>query len=94
MRPVCDHSKYADGECKVVGGAWHFSDPKDDVQHGVQLSNVKGAFFYCGSASGSKARYNDGLASKWSESHMQNGDTFCVNRTSEHTAKRLSFELQ
>ena len=54
MRPVCDHSNYADGKCRMVGGAWHFSHPSHDRTHGIIVRHVKGAYFYSGNQYGGR----------------------------------------
>ena len=43
MKPVCDHNNYADGKCRMVGGAWHFSVPGHVRERGMIESKVKGA---------------------------------------------------
>jgi len=82
LRPVCDNSHYADGKCRMVGGAWHFSHPHHDRRYGVPWRKVMGAYFYTGRANGGLSLMNTGRTHKWARRNGdRDGDTFCVKRT-------------
>jgi hypothetical protein len=81
MKPVCDHSHYADGRCRIVGANWHFSHASHARRYGVPLSKVVGAYFYAGRSNGGKSLMNTGTGHKWSVKKWdRDGDTFCTKR--------------
>jgi len=89
MRPVCDHSNYADGKCTMAGGSWHFSHPSHDRSHGVPRSKVIGAYFYCGRANGGLALMNTGHSHKWSHRNWdRDGDAYCIKRSKTFTTAK------
>jgi len=93
MKPVCDHSNYNDGNCKAVGGHWHFSHPSHDRSHKVPLDKVRGAFFYCGRANHNRAMLNTGHTHKWThDRYEQEGDTFCVKRSKDFLKNHGTFK--
>jgi len=78
MMPVCDHSSYNDGKCENIGGNWHFSHPRDDRKHGIDVRKVGWAFWYCGRAHHNKALINTENSHRWTKGYEQDGDTYCV----------------
>ena len=40
MRPVCEHAHYADGKCRMVGGAWHLASPKQQRRHRISVAKL------------------------------------------------------
>merc|ERR1711988_360351 len=86
-RPVCEHANYADGRCRLAGGAWHFAVygyatrqlPDEDA-----IFKTRGAYFYAGQANNGLSIMSTGVQSpdhKWSRKNIdRDGDTFCVSR--------------
>ena len=90
LRPVCNHAHYADGQCKTVGGSWHFSYPPHNSRFKVPTA-VRGAFFYCGRGNRNKALYNIGTTHKWTNGQQRDGSTYCVKRTKAFAKDKLTF---
>jgi hypothetical protein len=88
MKPLCDHSHYADAQCDALGGGWHFSHPSHDRQHGVDVNKVKYAFFYTG-RHGHGALLNTGSTHRWVHNSDRDGDTYCVGDGSWVGAERI-----
>jgi len=85
MFPVCDSSKYADGNCYAmpvseVGKMWSFSNPTSATKYKFPLSVFFGAFFYSGTKHKNASRLNLRGISKprWSTSTDHGADTICV----------------
>merc|ERR1712072_81858 len=76
MRPVCDHKAYRDAYCYSSGRNLHFSYPSHDRALGVQVSKVRGAFFYTG-RHGRGSLMNTGSTHRWMNNNDRNKDTFC-----------------
>ena len=88
LRPVCDHSHYSDGKCRMVGSNWHFSHPAHDRRHKVPVAKVKGAYFYTGySRSRHMSLLNTGRTHRWANNWDRDGDTFCVKRGKSFATK-------
>jgi hypothetical protein len=77
MRPVCNHDKYADGECRLVGGWWYFLYPPHDKKHHVPVSKVSGVYFYTGQEHNGFALLNTGTTHKWRKQEPE-GYTMCA----------------
>ncbi len=80
MRPVCDHSSYSDGKCRVISHAWHFSYYPHVKSHKLPQWKLLGAYIYSSNANRNWALMNDGRKHRWSNGNDKNGDTFCVQR--------------
>merc|ERR1740130_1546040 len=78
MRPVCNNVKYADGECIIVGGDWHFSLKENTKDRDLPPSLLRGTFTYCGAENNGWALLDTGTNHRWSRSTDKNGDTLCV----------------
>jgi hypothetical protein len=88
MKPVCDHQSYRDKKCKSVGNRWHFSHTSHNKQHGIEVSNVKWAFFY---AKNDRSLLNNGRGHRWSRGGDKDGDTFCVKSDKDFLKKHGKF---
>jgi len=83
MRPVCEHADFADGRCRIAGGAWHMAVTKDQERYGLNSQKVRNAYFYAGTANGGLTIMATGLDKPdhlWSKKDDMDGDTFCVSR--------------
>jgi hypothetical protein len=91
LRPLCDHSRYSDGECRLLGENWHFSHPSHAKSRGLDVKKLRGAFFYCSNANGNKALLNTGTTHRWTDGRQRNGDTYCVERTAAFKKHKTTF---
>jgi hypothetical protein len=84
MRPVCNHINDADGECVVVGGDWHLSDPavtptkKDINGSGIPRHLLLGVYMYSGDTNNGFSRLDMASKHRWSTPNDEYGDTLCT----------------
>jgi len=95
MKPVCDHSDYADGLCVPLGGQWHFSQSKDTGKYAAQISptTLGGLFFYCGRANAGRSLQHNSNGEYWSKSTDTNAQTLCAV-TPQKKSGSLFFEYR
>lgn len=89
-RPVCEFAGYADGQCRIAGGNWHFAVTKDQKTFKLPIKKIRGAYFYTGKANKGLSLMATGLSKpdhKWStKGKDMDGDTFCVTRAASFKA--------
>lgn len=89
MRPVCvsSSSSYVDGKCRIATPrpGYHLSYPPQARNMQLEEAKLVGAYFYTGrSYAKTRSLQNVGYTHQWVYgTKASNGDTFCVQRTSE-----------